>query len=144
MHLCKEEDIPHLIRMVTSFAALYPFPFEPDELKIEAVIRRLMKDGIVIVAEDSERSRPAVGFIMGGLSEFIYNTEIVATELTWWVDEEYRKSRIGLALFNAFEEWAHSQGATIIQMSSAGSDMKDWYIRRGYTPSEASFYKRIS
>ena len=140
MHLCKEEDIPHLIRMVKDFAALYPFPFEPDELKIEAVIRRLMKDGIVIVSGGG----PPIGFIMGGLSEFIYNTEIVATELTWWVDPKYRNTKLGVNLFNAFEEWAQRQGATIIQMSSAGKDMKDWYLRRGYVPSEASFYKRIS
>jgi GNAT superfamily N-acetyltransferase len=139
MHLCKEEDIPHLTRMVKDFAALYPFPFTPDELKIEAVIRRLMQDGIVIVA-----GAPPVGFIMGGLSEFIYNTEVVATELTWWVDEDHRNTKVGLSLFHAFEEWAHSQGATIIQMSSAGKDMKDWYTRRGYVPSEASFYKRIN
>jgi GNAT superfamily N-acetyltransferase len=139
LSLANYDDVPHLVRMIKSFAALYPFPFEPDDLKIEAVIRKLMDEGVVIVSGD-----PPIGFIMGGLSEFIYNTEVVATELTWWVDEEYRNTKVGLALFTVFEEWAKNQGATIIQMSSAGRDMKDWYTRRGYTPSEASFYKRIS
>jgi len=145
IRLATPVDLTDLCHMCIRFAETYPAP-SIEYRKTIAVFQEMMEsdEGIVLVADVS---RP-VACLMGRTHEWLFSREKVAAELLWWVDPEYRRTTIARDLQNAFNEWAVSQGADILQMSMAVTDQSPligrYYRRQGFTHTESHYLKRLT
>lgn len=72
---------------------------------------------------------------------------LIAQELFWWVDKEYRNKGVGHMLLKELEKWALEKGAKalvmIALMSSFPEKVEKMYINDGYVPFERSFIKYL-
>lgn len=138
-------DLPGLHRIGRDFANACHLdniaPYDPESC--ERLLRWLISDGILVVAEDK-------GSLCGcgamAVTPWIWNAAYTqASELFWWVDPPRRGDGVGVELLKALETEAKSRGATIISMVSMTSSMPDkvfkMYTNAGYTPTEQSFLK---
>lgn len=101
-------------------------------------------DRIMILAMDGDKP---VGFIAAVASETLLTRDKLAHEMAWWMEPEYRKSRVALELVQAYEFWAKKVGCKLIQMSTVETDQVEkiskYYSRKGYRLIERSFLKEI-
>lgn len=90
------------------------------------------KDLICFVGVD-DNDNP-IGFISGLVYQNFFNTEKMAYEQMWWVDEKHRNSSIGVRLFLAFEKKAEEMGASSIATGSAHNkyNLDRMYDKLGY------------
>lgn len=98
------------------------------------------EDAIVLITEH--------GFMVGFRYLSFYSDEIVATELSWWVDPEFTGQGIGKALKARFEEWAKNSGCGVIHMGvgkafDTAEHTRTYLLGLGYTETETSYMKRI-
>src|SRR5262245_4390699 len=86
------------------------------------------------------------GAIAGVLYENVFDGELCATELFWYVWPGAHKGS-GTALLAAFEEWARWRGATRVTMALMLHNMPEalgsFYERKGYQPFEKHYVKRL-
>lgn len=89
-----------------------------------------------------------VGIIAGQIHPLPFLSAKVAMECLWWVEPEERGTSAGLELLEAFEYWAHLQGADFIQMvsmpDSTGKLLDRLYKKRGYNLTEISYTKELN
>lgn len=120
-----------------------------DETKIRHLIRYcsdLSKpESTLIVWVDNDE---VVGLIAGQITEHVFNSNRVATELAWWVEPRFRKTEAAHQLLGAFEYWAEMNRCTRVQMLSLQNDyskaLERFYKRQGYVPAETSYVKEIN
>lgn len=75
----------------------------------------------VMCAYDGDK---LAGIFIGGLSEFYFGNDLLASDLLWYVGKEYRGSRTGLRLLKMFQSWASDLGANKVQVGiSSGLSM---------------------
>lgn len=145
LKLATPEDFPDILRMSKAFAEASPYKdFPMTEEKITELILTLLRDKnktlIVLYLQDGK----PVGMIAGMSSEMIFSREIIASEVIWWVDPEFRGGRRSLALKEAYEYWAKRIGAKYIQMANLNDDkIERYYQRTGYTLTEKAYLKVI-
>lgn len=87
-----------------------------------------------------------VGMIAGLVFPFYFNkAHPNAQEMFWWVDPAHRKSRVGIGLLTAFEEWAAEKGAKTVQMGTVAKlnpeKLAAIYKKKGYQESETYWTK---
>lgn len=105
-----------------------------DDDALAAFMGRMIEVGAVFLSDR--------GIIGGVLSPVYFNPSVVfAAELFWWAPQD------GRALREAFEAWAHEQGAAGIQFSGQVNDrqstVEKLFRRAGYVPVETGYLKRI-
>ena len=143
MKLATYEDIPRVVDLVMNFIANSPYSNEANSVeKVTATIEHMVRDrskGIVVlyVVDDEP-----VGLIGGVATEMVFSHDVVATELFWWVDPEFR-SRKSLALKEAFEYWARRIGAKFVSMSSLDERVGRFYERSGYRKVENAYLRTL-
>lgn len=129
-----EADIPRLLGYAEQFLAYHPMmrALPRDLGAIEATLRRMMtSDEAVLLVHDR-------GVIGGVLSPVWASPSVlVATELFWWAELG------GRPLMKAFETWAQSKGASVVNMIAimGERDVTPIYDRAGYVPTELSFVR---
>ncbi len=76
----------------------------PDVATATTQMLSLIAEHVVILAYSDVVEPPEpVGFIIGLVGPHYFNPQLtVLTELMWWVDPEWRRSRAGLMLLNTF------------------------------------------
>lgn len=89
-----------------------------------------------------------VGFVAGMVSPTFFNPSgIQAGELGWYVDPDYRNSRVATELHKSYEEWAKGRGATSIQMMHMDTEQSEligkMYEKWGYHKVETSYLKEV-
>lgn len=139
----KIDDFPDLYRMAIAFAAAAELPkVDPDTFYRS--VEMLIGDGILKVAINSA--------ICGGAGALVFphfwnESEIVAQELFWWVDESARKSSAAIRLLSEMEQAAREKGAASLIMLTLDKlnpeALGRLYIRRGYKPQERAFIKEL-
>ena len=146
LKLASPEDIPTIVKLVVTFIRQSPYKDEPyDETEITDLVTLLLRDknrGIIILLMKDDLP---VGFIGGMATKMFFNKDLLATELFWWVDPQYR-SRKSLVLKEAFEFWAKRIGAKYISLSSPANDprVERFYVRSGYENIENAYLKRVA
>lgn len=133
--------------MVLRFQSQYPIKRDPDIEKLDKLIEDLTKEDIdnhiLLIAKNPE----PCGLIAGVTSEIIFSRDKIASELMWWVDEEHRRSKVGMALLQAFELWASRIGCNMVQMVSVETEIAEAlervYTSNGYKVTEKAFIKEI-
>jgi GNAT superfamily N-acetyltransferase len=127
----------------------YP-QFELEDHKIAELVRTFLEDSgtshIIILACDDDNQ--PVGMVAGACHETMFNSERLAHEMMWWMEPEFRTSKIALELQSAFEFWAKKVGATWVQMSSVETEYADrldkFYKRKGFVPLERGYLKKVN
>ena len=139
------DDIPRLMVMGEQFAKYAPFDVEFSPEGAAAFVAGLMEIGLVLVAEQDGE---ILGGILGALTPMWYSpSNLMASELAWWVAPEHRGGRAALQLLRAFEDWAKASGAKVITMSDLriGEDYPagPLFERMGYRVLERAHIKEI-
>lgn len=56
------------------------------------------------------------GVFVGSISEFYFGNDRLASDLLWYVGEDYRGTRVGVRLLKEFYKWATEQNVNRIQV----------------------------
>lgn len=93
--------------------------------------------GCVIIAEEMGE---IVGVLVGAISGSLFSPAIVAEELMWWIEPEFRGK--GLPMMRMFEKWAKDSGAVMCIMSGF-DDLDRLYTIRGYKKRSTHYAKEV-
>ncbi|MFM7012462.1 MAG: hypothetical protein ACKO0Z_24565 [Betaproteobacteria bacterium] len=130
-----EGDIPQLLAMGEEFITSAGHEFDAEVA--EKTLRNLiLSDTSVILVNDK-----CTAMIGGLVYQNFFGKGIVAQELFWWASSN------GLALLQAFEDWAKDMGADKVMMicleKLSPERVGKIYMRRGYSPLEHSYVRAI-
>ncbi len=106
IRLATVQDRDRLLELFQQFHQASPYSHVPFSVsKTDQLLEHVLKstEGIVVVAENEGI---VIGFLAGLVSELPFAMIRVASELAWWVDPKYRKSKDSLLLLQAYMYWA--------------------------------------
>lgn len=131
--------------MASSFHGVSPYKdLEFSPAACSGLFRAYLNgDGRNLVFILSEQDGEPHGMIIGMASQPLFSQEIMATEIAWWVDPEYRNTRDSLLLISAYEDWSKRVGAKITQVAMLDdvTDLSRLYQKRGFTKAETSYIR---
>jgi hypothetical protein len=137
-------DLPWLLDQLRQFDAFFGSARSlfPSVEQAEAIIGGLIDTQPILVADNDAGP---VGFICGALHPHPYNPAlIVLSEMFWWVAEEYRGSRAGLALLNEFIAIGERLAHWIIMTLETNSKLDPEHLfRRGFRLKELSYLLEV-
>ncbi len=98
-----------------------------------------------MVATDGDRVVGGIGVVVAH-SQTVQD-KLLAQELFWYVDEDYRQTRVAVQLYRSAERWAKEVGAVAITMALLEGSMPEtvasMYERMGYEQVERIFVKGL-
>lgn len=120
----------------------YPFSVDMEKL-MESFTAACDNESFCVFLLEEEGD--IVGMLVGGLSSPLFSSDIVATELAWFVERQHRDGRGSLKLFNEYEKWAKEAGSKFITMVDIDTlqSLGSLYSRKGYTLTEKTYVKEI-
>jgi len=132
----------YLAEVVKKFAPINGLGIKPSE-NIEEIMTNLLDNENVICIEKENK-----GVILGIIYPLYYNPDVlIAQELGWWVEPEYRNTTLGIKLLKEFEKEAKSRGAKKIIMFYLDAQTPDkinqMLSRMGYEPVEYNMVKEL-
>ncbi len=143
IRLATLEDMSQLLRMGESFfnasgySDITTFNKDDSEKLLINLIDKewLLTDGVSTL----------LGFVVFPM--FMNNDTIIAQELFWWVDEDKRKTGIGIEILKKAEDIAREHGATTMMMLSLkkldGEKVNKLYKSLGYEEREQSYMRLL-
>lgn len=145
LRLARPEDEERLVEMASAFQAMSPYrslEFSPAACSrlFKAYLEGDKTELIVIISEQDGEAR---GMVIGMCSSPLFSDDKMATEIAWWMDEDYRKTRDSLLLIEAYQEWARRVDAKVIQcaMLPDVTDLSRFYEKQGMTRAEVSYIR---
>lgn len=148
LRFAEERDVPTILEVLESFHNETPYgdiPLNVDSLRnlVSGLIKSDRNQSIILVDEEQDFR----GFIAATKTPFLVTGAMVANEMFWYVKPEYRGTRVGLTLMDAFEFWAKRVGCTHCQLTTSQTEYADklnkLYQRRGYHIAEHVYLKEI-
>jgi GNAT superfamily N-acetyltransferase len=146
VRLAAECDKADCLRMgrdfyeTTTYTGIAPW----CEESCSALIDDLLARGLLLVASYNGR---AVGMLGCYIAKFLFGrSTLMAHEVFWWVDADWRGSDVGAQLLAHMEAEAAARGVSAIQMltlSTSPPHAAAAYRRAGYQHSETCFTKLI-
>jgi GNAT superfamily N-acetyltransferase len=147
------EDVPQILVLCEDFyrRSFYAGKAAFDNLKVYEFLMDVTQcdqsNATVFVTELKDidlHYNYLTGMLIAYASELPFSSEKVATEVAWWVDPQYRNTRIGLELLSAYEAWAELNNYRAVQTAllshlKGSESLPRIYARRGYTKTEESF-----
>jgi len=131
-------DVELVTQMTVKFLSTTKHKDITDEDKTRQTIKVILSSPHMAIFLYGE-----VGMIAGVISEFPFGNHLVASELGWWVEPEYRKSEIGKELLDTFEDWATVNKCEKIFMVTLDDSVGKYYEKRGYEIHERTYVKDI-
>lgn len=137
-------DIPAIIRMGRLFWSQTPYreiPYCPDSIALAC--GQMLEQRLLLIGEFSGQIAGAVGAMASPL--YANRSVLVAAELFWWVEPEYRNSGIGKMMLTGIEQAAKDAGVYRFSMM-AFDDLElekaaKVYERCGYQATERTWNK---
>lgn len=145
VRVAEEEDKLDFALLAKSFLKESKYPFKLDLNKLLENYSEALKAShfcLFLLESDDEE---IVGMIVGGISEPLFSSDSVATELAWFVMEDYRDSIGAMKLLKEYEKWAVESGCTFITMVDIDTleSLDSLYTRKGYTLTEKTYVKEV-
>lgn len=140
------DDISDIVRMGRHFWSQTFFkevPYCPDSITYQCHL--MMEHKLLLIGEIDSK---VVGSV-GALAVPLYGnlSVLVASELFWYVEPEYRNSGIGKMMLEGIEAAARARGVHTFSMMALESVEPEkaakMYQRLGYEPTERAFSKRL-
>lgn len=149
------DDVPRIIAMAERFYPESPYPDIYGDMPasqaaglaivaIQGFAAAGIVPGVLLVAEDGDT---LAGMLCLHIDPATFTPEVIAGELVWWVEPEYRGGLLSVRLVKAGEAAAKARGATVMRMahlSTSPAQAGDLYERLGYRPSEVYYSKRLN
>ena len=149
LKIATQEDTPYIFEMCLKFIEESPYKDYPkDATKISSLISSFLSDISQRICLLATSKDIPIGIVAGQVSPALFSHQLVASEVLWWVEPEYRgRSRAAIELLGAFEDWGRRVGADYIQMVSlpflGDSRAHSIYTRLGYDLKELAYVKEI-
>lgn len=146
IRIATADDIPRIIEMGRKFWAQTDYiAVEYDPGSIEHWSMLMIDQGLLLVAEADSRVVGSVGALAAPL---LGNVKyLVASELFWWIEPEYRTVGLGAALLMGIEGAARAAGVKFFSMLALNAVDPERaakiYLERGYKLVEWSFMKDL-
>jgi len=120
LKLPSDEDFVHILRMGKEFHSKSPYTdMEFDEHRLRSLFDHYLnisrEQVMFIIAVDDGKP---FGMIIGVADQLAFTKDKVSQEIAWWVDEDYRGSKMSIMLMKAYEDWARRIGCSHVQMSA--------------------------
>lgn len=132
------EDFDLVVSMALKFAETTPYKALCDTEVIQGIVATFLQgdpsEKIVLLYEDK-------GFLIAAITPFTFGTELVATEIAWYVEPDARSTGAGDALVEAFEFWADKLGCGVKTLAFMDKDLSKYMKKKGYVPYETAHYK---
>lgn len=144
LRFAEEKDIKSVLVMLLKF--IIESPYKDDEVEPEVILKMLEehlkgpKDEKMFLVAVNEDDIP-IGVLLCLITNHIFNKTLVANELIWWVEHEYRKSKAGIDLIEAFEFWGKKLKVSQLKMSTCEGPMRR-LIERFYKSKKYSFVEK--
>lgn len=144
------DDYVYIKRMCLNFAKASPYSDVTIDIeKLEEIIGGMIdEDKTKVIVVLGLKDNIPVGIMAAQTSEMLFNRELMAQEVVYWIEPEHRGGRLALELLEAFEFWAKKVGCKYLNLSALETEHIDkvskLYNRRGYDLSERAFLKRIN
>ena len=138
------DDLLDCLMLFKQFHKESQLPYSWDAKKTQEVFLKTlpMKEVETFVAEvDGE----IAGYLVGQVTEPLFSSQKVASEIAWFVSKDYRHTKAGFKLMSFYENWAKEQGAKFIGMAYLENiaDLGKVYKRMGYTKAETHYMKEL-
>lgn len=146
LRLATEADYPDVLRMSKAFHESSPYSHYPmNETKVRAIFDTYLKDPSSVIVVVAYKEDIAIGCIVAVRTELYFSDVVTAGEIIWYVQETFRKTRAGLLLYKAFEEWGRRVGARVLQgVNTEGTtDLVRYYSHKKYSKAETVYIKEI-
>lgn len=119
-----------------------------EDASLEATLNFLIDNEMSILLFVVDQQDKVVGTIAGVCTPWIlFNKQTICQELWWWLEPEYRGSRLSNWLLKAFENKAKQLGATHLIMGTFDNPRERVLIRyyklKGYSKIETHVIKRL-
>jgi GNAT superfamily N-acetyltransferase len=140
IRLAVDSDVPRLVEMGLRFLreSSYARHLSENPQQMAELAGQLVTSGCVLV---SERDSQIVGMLGYVLYPHFLSGELVAGEVFWWVEPEFRGE--GVKLLRDVERRAKAVGARRMQMISPTDQVAAVYQRCGYEFVEAAYQKTL-
>lgn len=145
IEVATQEDLDSVYRLALKFHRESQFPVALDEeVTYQFVSNALHPDTdirVFVIRYEGE----VVGLCAGVVTPLPFSKELVATELMWYVEPEFRGTPSSIKLMKAFEDWAKESGCAVCVMAylETSTNVSNIYKRLGYRPQEHSFIKEL-
>lgn len=138
-----QADYQDMLPLGQRFADYSHYKGTVDPAHICMAFERSRQAGLLGVAFSDAK---LVGGLIGvSVPQWYDPTMLIAVELAWWVDPQYRNTRAGLLLLNQYEEQARATGhryCAMMTLEGLDSELLSLlYERRGFHLTERSFMK---
>jgi GNAT superfamily N-acetyltransferase len=150
LKLATHEDIPKLLEAAEKAFSESPYK---DKLtyssqRSENMIRMLLDAGtqhaMILMAVEDDGVK---GVIAGMVTFTVAGLEEIVTEFLWWVDKEYRGTKLSITLINGLEFWAKRLGVNHVVLGSMENEhsgtVDKYYKRKGYKKAETTYIKEL-
>lgn len=132
----------YLSEVIKKFTPLSGFDI-PIHYNTKEIAQGLLDNPNTIYVEDEGK-----GCLLGVVYPHYLNPDIlVCQELGWWVEPQYRKSGVGMALYRRFEKKAIARGIKKLIMISLETQepdkMNKLYIKQGFRVLEHTYIKEV-
>ena len=136
------KDIEYVAQVMKKFAPLNGSGIPVADNIEELTAKLLEQDNVIAVVKEGR------GVILGVVyPHFLNPSIIVAQEIGWWVEPEYRGSITAIKLYKEFERKAKQMGVSKLMMISLHSlepeKVNAMYSKLGYRPIEYTFLKDL-
>lgn len=136
--------IPEIVDMLSKFFATTAFkdlPFDID--KVTKLAKHFIDDPYSLVLIDVQNKK-VQGLLVATSSEYLMNNCRYATELVWWVEEDYRGKGDAKLWLETYEYWANEMGCKQVCLQNLNNEGLDkLYIKQGYRCLEHSYVKNL-
>lgn len=136
------QDIDWMLVQLKLFAEFYQSShslFSDDDGFNRNLLKQIIEGHYFLVSENDGK---VSGFIAGMISPHLFNPKIKTfTELFFWVLPEYRGTRAGSALLNAFVEFGKDYHWTVMTLEHNSPIKDESLLKRGFKYKEQSFIK---
>lgn len=137
-----QADLDWLLIQLDDFAKFYKTKKDlfGDKVYARDYLSKLIDIHLFLIAEEGDTR---MGFIAGLVVGHPFNPQIsILQELFWWVPEEYRGTRAGLKLFNAFNEFGEEKCDWVSFTLENHSPVSDNFLtKRGFVEKETTYLR---
>jgi GNAT superfamily N-acetyltransferase len=147
IHPLEPEDIPGIMNLGLQFTNSVDGLRDPPD--VECIMKffttMYSMDMACIFGQFSEDANDYVGVIAGICAPNVFTGVLEATEMIWYVHEDYRGE--GLKLVEKYEVWAKSKSAKYVSMchmvDSMPTALERVYKRLGYHKQDIIYRKEL-
>lgn len=138
MRIAEPVDIDVILEMAMKFVGMTGYDKISNKDDIELLIQAFLeapRNEKIIILDD-------FGFIAGQVTKFPFGSDLMASEVAWWIDPDSRGENRGAKLVQAFEYWAKNiAGCRFVSMTSLDSVVEKLYKKNGYKLYERAYMK---